>query len=240
MKEIRSVQNTYIIELSKLKQRKHQKEKMQFLVEGFHLVEEAYKHKRLLAILTVEPSSEYQDIDQIIVSKPIIEKLAETKTPQNIIGVCSILESVQLLDKVLLLDRVQDPGNVGTLIRSAAAFGVQTVVIGTGSAGVYNNKTIRASQGSIFQVNIIEADINPLLKKLKDQQIPIYGTALEEAIRLSDIKKPLKYALVLGNEGQGIDPDILKNCDYKVIIPTVIVESLNVAIAGSIVLHAFS
>lgn len=240
MKEIQSVQNTYIVELSKLKQRKYQKEKMQFLVEGFHLVEEAYKHKRLLQILTVEPSSAFQDIEQILVSKPIIEKLAETKTPQNIIGVCSIVESVQLFDKVLLLDRVQDPGNVGTLIRSAAAFGVQTVVIGTGSAGVYNDKTIRASQGSIFQVNIIESSVLPLINQLKVQQIPIFGTASEGSISLSDVTKPLKFALVLGNEGQGIDPEILKYCDYKVKIPTVKVESLNVAVAGSIVLHAFS
>lgn len=240
MKEIQSIQNPYIIELSKLKQRKYQKEKMRFVVEGFHLVEEAYKHNRLLQVLCVEQTDAFQDIDQILVNEQIIDKLSETKTPQNIIGVCSIQESVQISNKVLLLDKVQDPGNVGTLIRSAAAFGVNTVVIGTGSAGVYNDKTIRASQGSIFQVNIIQSDLKPILQKLKETEVPIYGTALEEAIDFTKIKKPSKYALILGNEGQGIDSELLKLCDFLVNIPTVKVESLNVAIAGSILLHAFS
>lgn len=237
MKEIRSVHNPFIREVAKLKLKKYQTQESKFLVEGLHLIEEAKKAKVLEVVLKTDLIEQNYGVEEITVSEEVIQKLATTKTPQGIVGICRIPKNEIRGSRLLLLDNIQDPGNLGTLIRSAAAFGIDSVIISMDSVSPYNDKAIRATQGSIFQVNIIVEDLFQVVQHLKKEKIVIIGTTLEEAQNITNLTKTLDYAVLLGNEGAGVKQDLLQLCDIKVKIQTMRVESLNVAVAGSILLH---
>ena len=208
-----------------------------FLVEGYHLVEMAYNAKRLVEIICLDGEKKYQDIKRTFVSKDILEKLATSKTPQGIIGVCKKDNLVKPLgNKVLVLDNVQDPGNVGTLLRTALSFNYLDVICLDGTSSIYNEKTISSSQGAIFNLNIIKCSKEEALAKL-DSYLLI-GSSLHNAISLSSYKKEEKpFALFLGNEGQGMSKDLLKRMDVNLKIEIENIDSLNVAIAGGILMY---
>lgn len=237
MKTIQSVHNPFIKEIAKLKQRKHQLQEQKFLVEGLHLVEEAYKAKYLEFVFKTEAVQQTFDVEEILVSEEVVKKLSSTTTPQGIVGVCRIPSSEIIGKRFLLLDNIQDPGNMGTLFRSASAFGIDTIIVGKDSVSPYNDKSVRATQGSIFHLNIVIGDLYQIMQDLKEKKVMVIGTSLDDAQDLSTLPKESAFAVLLGNEGAGVKPDLLKICDKKVRIQTMRVESLNVAVAGSIILH---
>ena len=179
--------------------------------------------------------------DITYVTKEIIDKLTQLETPTHIIGLCKKKkEDNNLGNKLLLLDRIQDPGNLGTIIRSSKAFGIDTVVLGSGCVDLYNDKVIRSTQGIGFHMNIINANLNELIPKLKQEEIPIFGTRVQygEDIRNLLDRDKEKFALIMGNEGRGVDSSILDLCDKYIYIELDSdVESLNVAVATSILLY---
>jgi TrmH family RNA methyltransferase len=196
MKEINSVNNEYIKFLNKLKEKKNRLQEKKFLIEGFHLVEEAYKANKLLQILTTKYQKKFEAIEQIIVSEQIIEKLSFTKNPQGIIGICEIDNSFVLKgSKILLLDNINDPGNLGTLIRSSLGFNIDTIVLSEDSVDLYNDKTIRATQGALFNVNIITKDLFEVIDELKKQEIKVLGTSLQSSKNLIHPKIHIKNNL---------------------------------------------
>jgi TrmH family RNA methyltransferase len=139
---------------------------------------------------------------------------------------------------VLVLDGVQDPGNVGTLLRTALSFGFMDVVLGQGSADLYNNKTLMASQGSLFKLNVL-SNINlvealPIYKK---DGYFILSTDLKTETTLSNFAKPQKLVLILGNEGQGVSPAVQSLADERIRLEMSNIDSLNVAIAGGILMY---
>ena len=137
--------------------------------------------------------------------------------------------------QVLLLDRIQDPGNMGTLIRTADAAGIDLIVLEKGTADPYQDKVLRASQGSVFHIPIITRDLSEFIEGFNGN---VYGTALEHAIPYNQVKHQESFALLLGNEGEGVNPDLLKQTTQNLNIPIYgQAESLNVAIAGSILLY---
>ena len=139
------------------------------------------------------------------------------------------------MEKLLLLDRVQDPGNLGTLIRTADAAGVDAIILGEGCADPYNPKVVRATQGSLFHLPLIKADLSEFIDEL---EIPVYGTALEEAIPFKQVEPSETFALLVGNEGQGVSEELLGKTTKNLYIPIYgKSESLNVGIAAGILMY---
>lgn len=237
---ISSTNNEKIKELSKLKIKKYRDESNLFLVEGMHLVEEAYKAKLLEEVYTLEDRIIF-DVNTNIVSPEVMRKLASTDTVPSIVGVVRKKDNKEIIgEKILLLDGVQDPGNLGTIIRSASAFDVSTIILSLDTVDLYNPKVVRATQGMIFNMNIISADIVSSIKSIKENKILVYGTDVVSGVlpdTLSTDEKS-RFALVVGNEGSGISPEVYDLCDKMIYIKmNNSVESLNVGVATSIILY---
>lgn len=239
MKIINSLNNPYIKELSKLNEKKYREKEGKFLIEGYNIVKEAKDADILIEVLIVDEKDIIEGIPCIKVTQEIIKKIADAKTPQNIIGICKMKKEKELSsDKILLLDNLQDPGNFGTLIRSALSFGVFDVVVSLDSVDLYNPKFIRSTQGAFFKINILRRNLNEVIEELKLREYTILGTDVNNAKKLQDIPKLDKYALILGSEGNGVNKKLLEKTDYNITIETTkLFESLNVAIAGSIIMY---
>lgn len=236
IKEITSTSNELIKKLAKLKDTKNIKKEGMILIEGEHLIKEAKDD--LLFILTLHELEEF-NCDQYIVTKDILTKLSSGKSFSRVIGVTKLLKSKAIeTNKVVYLNKVQDPGNVGTIFRTSLAFSYFDVVVDSGCAYQYSSKVIQSSQGSIFKLNINNGNINTL-KQLKKDGYKIICTCLDpNSKKLSEICKVFnKICVVFGNEGQGIDQEILDLSDIKLIIEMSNIDSLNVAISAGIILY---
>ncbi len=238
---ITSLSNDKIKGYIKLKNRKYRKKTKTFLVEGMHLVLEAYKKGVIKDIIIQEDGVVPLNVPTIYVTNEILKALSELETPPNIMAVCNMSEDKEVKgDKILLLDGIQDPGNLGTIIRSAVAFHIDTIVLGPDTVDLYNSKVIRSTQGMIFHINIIEDDLTRVISKLKTEEIPIYGTRVNYGIDVKTLREKdrRRYALVVGNEGSGVSEEVLDICDqYLYIDINENTESLNVAVATSILLY---
>ena len=235
---ITSINNQTIKELDKLKQKKYRDSEQKFLIEGEHLVEEAEKSGVLEKIILLENSEYPSKLEKIYVSKNVMKKLSSLDTPPNIIGVCKMLSRKELGKKVLLLDDIQDPGNLGTIIRSSVAFNVDSIVMSLNTVDLYNPKVIRSTQGMIFKINLIKDDLERVIEKLKSKNIPIYTTNVNGGENIKNINSTDSYGLIMGNEGNGVKDEISTLADRKIYIPmNSKVESLNVSVAASILLY---
>lgn len=249
MIRIESVKNERVKAWKKLHTRKGREKAGLFLIEGFHLVEEAMKAGvDMEAILIKEGvslsfSAEING-DMIVVNEAVLNVLSETKTPQGVMAVCRMKkgENMPRLNEgiFLLVDRVQDPGNLGTMIRTADSAGATAIVLGEGTVDLYNDKVIRSSQGSLFHLPIYRGkNLLDVIDELKQNQIPVYGTALQGASRYEQIEKQQSFALLVGNEGEGVSEELLQATDQNIYIPIYgKAESLNVAVATGILLYS--
>lgn len=235
---IDSLDNKKIKEIASLKIKKYRDQYGLFLVEGKHLVDEAKKSGLLEEVILLD--DEYDFDKKLIVSEKVMKKLSFQDSLPSIMGVCKIKDSKLIGSKYLLLDGIQDPGNLGTIIRSGLAFGVDTIVLSKDSVDLYNDKVIRSTQGMIFHINIIRCDLEDVINKIKGD-IKIIGTSLGDSTPLRSIDKLERYALIVGNEGNGVKKEILDLCDDIVRIEmNKDVESLNVGVATSIILYEMS
>lgn len=234
---ITSVNNSKIKEIKKLKNSKYSKEQKLFLIEGEHLVKEAFKLNLLKLTISLDDVS--YNVPNLIVNKSVLESLSSINSTPNIIGVCKYIdENKPLGGRILILDNIQDPGNLGTIIRSSVAFNFTSVVLSLDTVSKYNNKVIRSTQGMLFNSNVISCDIKSLIKKLKDENYVIYATDVVGGVNVKDIKKPSKFAIVMGNEGSGVSSDIKDLADCNLYIKmNKDCESLNVAVASSILMY---
>lgn len=269
--EITSATNPRIKAIKKLEQKRERDREGLFVIEGFHLVEEAIKHHAEIETILYSTSADVAllakietdliknqghqqnldsrnaGIDFILITDSILKTLANTPAPQGIIAILKqpkmaiemlLDDNKRPLAHLLLLDNVQDPGNVGTMIRTAEAAGFKGVILGNGSADLFNDKTIRATQGALFQLPIIKANLEALLPALHDAGYESWVTTLEEATFYTALPKPQKCALIMGNEGQGVDPKLQKLASTKVKIPMLgQSESLNVGVAAGILIY---
>lgn len=247
MEYIASAKNEHIKTAKKLTVKKNQKDYGLYLLEGWHLVQEALASgltpKRIYATDKFLDERELRPFyDQVTeISADVAKHLSETQAPQGIFAVMPRVAQQlpkPLAGQFLLLDGIQDPGNVGTLVRTADAAGVHTVVLGNGTADEYNPKVLRAMQGSQFHVTIVEADLKRLISDLQAAQVPVYGTELNvNAASYRTIDPSDQFALVVGNEGNGMQQALLHQTDKNLYIPLKgQAESLNVAIAAAVVL----
>ena len=241
MEKITSISNQLIKDIYQLKQKKYRNQTKQFMVEGLHLVEEAYKNKVLKIVLSNDELllNKFNNVKTVLVNNQIIEKLSNTTTPQNVLGVVDIIENkFELVDKYLILDGVNDPGNLGTIIRTSLALGVNHLILSNNTVDIYNDKVIRATQGAIFKANIFYTDLEEIYIKLKQNNIKIITTSLEANKTLNDLERIDKFAIVVGNEANGISNVSKEYADELIIIPMKNnIESLNVGIASGIILY---
>ncbi len=222
--------NQKIKDLIKLNMPKYRKELQMFIVEGPHLVNEAREANLLIEAFSIEEKAGYTQI-----SEKAMKNISHTDTLVREIGLCKMINKNDYSDKMLLLDGIQDPGNLGSLMRSAKAFGFNTIVLGNGTCDIYNDKVIRASQGAIFKLNFIKESLEEFIPKLNDYIV--YGTNVKKGISVSNCIKNKKIALVLGNEGNGISHSVDSLIENNIYIPLENVESLNVTVAGSILMY---
>ena len=215
---IESIENKKIKSLKKLHLKKYREQEEMFLVEGIHLVSEAYKTGNLLEVLLLEGSEINLDVNKIYVSKNVMKYISELETPYEIIGVCKYPKIKDIGDRVLMIDGIQDPGNLGTIIRSSVAFNIDTIIISTNSVDLYNSKVVRAAQGMNFHINIIRDDLRKIILNLKNNEYKIYTTDVNNGNELKNIKNPLKYGIIMGNEGNGVSPEIANLSDEKIYI----------------------
>ena len=222
---IESINNEKIIKYSKLKQKKYRDESSLFIVEGKHLVEEAKKHD-----LVVEEFILNENI-----SESAMKKLSNLDNPNEYLAIVKKIESRDIKGNVLIVDGIQDPGNLGTIIRSSVAFNIDTIILSNDTVDQYNDKVIRASEGMIFNINIIKGDLKEIIPTLN---MDIYGTNVVNGESLDDIDISSPYAIIVGNEGAGVSPEISKLINKNIYINmNDKCESLNVGVATSIILY---
>lgn len=249
MERIESIKNKKIKSWKKLLTKKGRQKSQKYIIEGFHLVEEAIKADVQIDYLLISENLNQDDwlknttVEKIELSEEVSAELSDTEAPQGIYAILPFPESINYneIDKpYLFLDAVQDPGNVGTLIRSADAAGFLGVVLGEGSADLFNPKTLRSAQGSHFHLNIYHGDLIPWIRRFQSEEKIVYGTALDErAVSYIGEKPETNFALIVGNEGAGVNSEVLKETDKNLYIPIKgQAESLNVAIAASILMFS--
>jgi len=233
-----SVENSRIKGYKKLHSKKYRDEEGLFFVEGEHLIQEAYKTKALSVLILKEGIKFDLDVETIYVSDVVMKYLSNLETIPTMIGICKKQTAGEIKGNVVLLEDIQDPGNLGTIIRSAVAFNIDTIILSKSSVDPYNEKVIRATQGLIFHINIIIGDLKEAISTLKHQKYDIIGTTVNNEKQSNIVRKNSKYALLLGNEGSGISLDTSNICDELVYINmNDKCESLNVAVAASIILY---
>lgn len=236
----------YFISLNDKKTRMNAK---RFIVEGYHLVNEASKTNLLEAIISTDEKElkKINNVKRYLVNDAIINKIATTKNPQNILGIVKMLDHnitnlVPIIKgnktKLIMLDDVNDPGNLGTIIRTAAGLGYDGIIMSPNTVDLYNEKVIRSTQGVMFKIPIIKANLQEVIKLLKKEKVFCIGTALTNAKDVKHITKKDKFAICLGNEAKGISKEVLDNMDENVKIAMKNdVESLNVSIAAGIIMY---
>lgn len=234
----KSLDNKKIKEIKKLDTKKYRDKTNLFLVEGKHLVLEAYKKGYLKTLILEENEQLSLDIETMYVSKNVLNYITTLSTPQPIMGVCSKVKEQEIKNKILILNDIQDPGNLGTIIRSAVAFNIDTIILSKNTVDLYNPKVIRATQGLIFHINIIEKDLKEFVPYLKENNYKIYGTKVTDGKSLKNIYKCEKFAIIVGNEGNGLNQEMINLTDEFIYIKmNNNCESLNVAVATSIILY---
>lgn len=232
---IDSKQNSKIKHAASLKESKYRKEYKEFLSEGKKTLEMALISHNVKEIFTTEPLQEIpENIPQYVVKMDLLKKISSSLNPEGVVFVSSISEKQpKKLDKVVYLDHVNDPGNVGTIIRTALAFNYDAVILSENSCDPYNEKAVSASKGAIFLMPILHGD----LSKFLDGQKVIVSALNDAAIELEDLKKPKSFILVVGNEANGVTKEVLDKADIVTKIAISNIDSLNVAIATGILMN---
>ncbi|MCI5870918.1 MULTISPECIES: TrmH family RNA methyltransferase [Streptococcus] len=241
---ITSKSNNLIKKTKKLLQKKHRKHS--YLIEGWHLLEEAQKYgAEILNLFTLELYADrVTHFDQVhLVTNDVLKELSDTATPQGVVAEIAYPNldfPQQLKGKFLILEDVQDPGNVGTIIRTADAAGFDAIFLSEKTADLYNAKTLRAMQGSHFHLPIYRQDIFKIIKQLQEDHICILATTLApQSVDYKAIQAPSSFALVMGNEGSGISKKMAEQADHLIHITMPgQAESLNVAVAAGIVIFS--
>ncbi len=222
-----STGNDTVKRFAKLHQKKYRDKEGLFIIEGPHLVEEALKHGRVHTVFSLEKRE-----GAVQVNQAVMKKLTDTHHVPPVAAVAFKPELKTLSDKVLILERIQDPGNVGTLIRTALAFGFTSVVLDR-TADVYSPKVIRSTQGAIFQMDLRFMDVKSF--KEANPEHTLYAAAVDGTAAFKSPEGPC--GLVLGNEGQGLESSTQRLCEHLIRIPIDHIDSLNVAVAGGILMH---
>lgn len=239
---ITSKDNKLIKYCIQVKDKKISRKENVCLVETYKIVREMLDRNLVIKIICIEPKSELFSSISIVpiekISSNIADFLSDTKTTDGVFALCKIPETSEILsDRILILDNIQDPSNMGAIVRSACAFGYDTI-LSVNSVYPYSYKCIRSSMGHIFNVNFIETDYENL-QKIKTKNNIKFICADMSGENLDNFhSKDEKIAVIIGNEGQGVSKEIENLSDYIISIPMKnSVESLNASVSASIIMY---
>lgn len=236
-----SINNDHIKEIKKLNQKKYRDLNNKFIVEGEHLVLEGIKNNLIEEVLILEDLTNKYDVKTNYVSLNVLKYITELDNPTKIIGVCKKKNDIVQGNHILVLDNIQDPGNLGTIIRSAVAFDIDTIILNKMGVDLYNSKVIRATQGMIFNINIVISDLKEEIEKLKQKKYKILTTRVDGGKLIRNLEKNDKFAIIIGNEGQGVSKELQDLSDEFIYIKmNQKCESLNAGVATSIILYELS
>lgn len=247
MEEILSKKNKKIVEFAKLKDKKYRKQEGKYLIEGMVMLKDGIKQNADIDsifvlnddLASIDYLKDFNDKYKIyLVSKEVILYLSDTVTPQNVVAVLNIpkVDKLDISDRILILDNLQDPGNLGTIIRTCASVGLRQIYL-INSVDPYNPKCIRSTKSGIFFVDLIESTYEEIIKKCKDNNVKII-TTLFDGKNIFNEKPQDRFALVIGNEANGISKIMEKNSDicYKIPMKNGM-DSLNAGVSASIILY---
>ncbi len=256
MQVITSKDNDVVKSIKKLKDKKYRDEEGCYLIEGIKIIEEAIEEKAIIEkIVICEECIQSSEINQkllyeiakydcIYVSKKVFESLTTVVAPQGMLAVVRKNSNNTPIDYsqdiILVLDGIQDPGNLGTILRTADSVNLKQIIVSNKTADVYNPKVVRSTMGAIFRVKVIEAEnLVATLKEIKKNKFKIMATSLGGTENIYDIEYK-KKVIVIGNEANGVSKEVLDIADKKVIIPMLgKTESLNAAVATSVILYEY-
>ena len=244
------ITNSKIKILKSLSSKKYRYEYKQFLIEGARIIEELIRSKKQpLKLWTtnifLEKNLNLKDkiskVNYELIDEKYFRKILNTNNPQPIMALMPIKLIESFLptgDNILILDGISDPGYMGTLLRSAAWYGIRTVICSNECVDIYNPKVVRSAMGAHFYIpNIFHANLTESLLTLKKYNYNIIAATIDGDSYKKTIIDDNPYGLILGNEAHGINHDLYEFFNYKITIPSnERIESLNVAIAGSIIL----
>ena len=250
---ITSKDNEIVKNLRKLKDKKFRDEQNEFIVEGIRIIEEAIQENvKIKMVVVCDGCLNSDPIRQdllyklakervIYVSEAIFKTITDVTNPQGILAVIEKNNSKEIdfsQELFLVLDNIQDPGNMGTILRTADSIALTQIIVPKGNADCYNPKVVRSTMGAIFRVNVIEVDdLSKTIKELKKHKIQVLATDLATDYSIYDVDYK-KSAIVIGNEGNGVSKEILELADKRIKIPMRgKTESLNAAVATGIILY---
>lgn len=257
MFEITSLKNPLIKEIKSLYRKKERIKNSSFIIEGIKIIQEAINYEYPIRniiytdrLLNTKDGMEFYEsiigLDNITyVPDNIFKEISDTENPQGILAIARFeyktIEQIHKKEKLflLLLDGLQDPGNMGTIIRTADAFNIDGIIITSGSVDPYNPKVVRATMGSIFRVPLYyTSDGLSELTSLRDKNIKIYSTSLEGSIPIYNANFKESIVLIVGNESKGVSDDYYSLSDKLIKIPMPgNAESLNAGVAASIIMY---
>ena len=236
---ISSLDNEKIKKITKLNQKKFRDLYKEFIIEGEHLIKEASKTNSIIEVFVLEGYEYSIDYPITYVTKQVMNKITSLENC-NVIALCKKIINKNIGNKILLLDEIQDPGNLGTIIRSSVAFNIDTIILSENTVDLYNPKVLRGTQGMYNFINIFSMDAKEAIKEIKEKNIKVYGTNVVNGIDVKTLKEEDKrsFCLIVGNEGNGVREEIQELCDSNLYIKmNSDVESLNVGVATSILLY---
>ena len=243
---ITSKDNEIIKNIKKLKEKKYRVDS--YIVEGIKMVKEAISENQEIALIAIREDFKIdfdtKKIKIVTISNKIFNDISDVKTPQGILAVIKKNQNNQIetnQEYILALDSLQDPGNMGTIIRTADSANINQIIINKTTVDPYSPKVIRSTMGAIYRTNIIEVeDLKATLKEMKSKGFQIITTDLKATQSIYDINYNNKTVVVIGNEANGVSQEILQTADKKVIIPMLgKTESLNASIAASIMIYEY-
>ncbi len=251
---ITSKDNDFIKHLKKLKDKKYREEYGEFIVEGIKMIQEAIDEKAIIKDIIVCDDCKNQEYfskeflyeiakyNCIYVTEKVFLQITDVTNPQ---GILAIIDRKKIdsdinydSDLFLILDNIQDPGNMGTILRTADSINLKQIIVAKGTADVYNPKVVRSTMGAIFRVKVIEIeDLTKVVKEMKKRKIKVYATDLATNSSIYDVDYK-KSAIIIGNEANGVSKQLLDLADQKIKIPMIgKTESLNAAVATGIILY---
>lgn len=240
MEVIRSIENKKIKQFASLKQSKYRNKYKQFIIEEKHLIYEAYNKNIIDTLIVLEGKEPIVDVNTIFVSENVMRKLQTNTSLNDYLAICNIVDlKIINYKRIVVLENVQIPGNVGTIIRTAYSFGYDGVILLDGCCDIYNPKTIQASQGAIFHIPVVYSNLDEAVSILRKNDCKLIATSLKNASNLAKTAMFDKYAVLFGNEGNGLSERAIESSDISVKIEMDNFESLNVASAAAICLYYF-
>ncbi len=256
MQVITSKDNEIIKSIKKLKDKKFREQEHKYIIEGIKLIEEAVKESaKINTVVVCEDCVKNEEIDSkllyevakyncIYVSERIFSLLTDVKNPQGILAVIEKEAQSELIDYnedlIVVLDKVQDPGNLGTILRTVDSIGLKQIIVAEGSGDIFNPKVVRSTMGAIFRVKVkISQDIQKTIAEIKKHKFKVISTSLATDKSIYDLKYE-KSAIIIGNEANGVSKELQDASDELVKIPMLgNTESLNASVATGIVLYEY-